>query len=132
MILAGEAALLWSCRQAQIVLGFLVHVRAAHRALGLGAASGAVLAGLLSLLLLIASTLSVSHSLHQSLHRDGALNGHLCLVCSFAKGHAGGPEAAFALAVAVLPVLFYLCILQGPLPRGFDYRVAYGRAPPIR
>jgi hypothetical protein len=91
------------------------------------------LAGLLSILLLVASIVSVSHSLHQSLHRDGTLNGHLCLVCSFAKGHAGGPEAALALAFAILPVLFYACILQGsPLPRGIDYRVTHGRAPPIR
>jgi hypothetical protein len=87
----------------------------------------------MALLLVVASTLSVSHSLHKSLHRDGALSGHLCLVCSLAKGHASGPEAAFALGVAVTPVLFYFCILQrSPLPRGFDYRVAHGRAPPIR
>ena len=114
------------------MLDFSIHVRTAHRAFDPGTGPKSVLAGLMALLLLVASTLSVSHSLHKSLHRDGALNGHFCLVCSLAKGHASSPEAAFALAVVVLPVLYFLCLLQSSaLPRGFDHRVAYGRAPPI-
>jgi hypothetical protein len=92
------------------VLDFSIHVRVAHRAFGHGAAPKPVLAGLMALLLLVASVLSVSHSLHQSLHRDGSVNGHLCLVCSFAKGHASGPAATVALACCssariVLPLL---------------------------
>jgi len=108
-----------------------VNVRAAHRAFGSGSASKPVLAGLMALLLLVASLLSVNHSLHQSLHRDGSVNGHLCLVCSFAKGHASGPEAALIFAGVLLPVLLYLCLLpSSSLPRGLDHRVAHGRAPP--
>jgi len=106
-------------------------VRAAHRVFGPGAASKSVLAGLMALFLLIASTLSVSHTLHQALHRDGTVNGHFCLVCSLAKGHVSGPETSFALAVAVLSVWFCFCLLQDSLlPRGVDHRVAHGRAPP--
>jgi hypothetical protein len=85
----------------------------------------------MALLLLVASTLSVSHALHQSLHRDGTVSGHLCLVCSFAKGHASGPGAILVLVAAVLPVLFSFCLPQrSPLPRDFDFGVAQGRAPP--
>jgi hypothetical protein len=120
------------CRRGLLVLDFSIHVRVAHRAFGHGAAPKPVLAGLMALLLLVASVLSVSHSLHQSLHRDGSVNGHLCLVCSFAKGHASGPAATVALAAVVLPVLFCLCLFPSSLlPRGFDYRIAHGRAPPL-
>jgi hypothetical protein len=87
----------------------------------------------MALLLLVAATLSVSHTLHQTLHRDGAMNGHFCLVCSFAKGQVTGPEATFASALAVLSLLFFIRAIHAALlPGGFDYCVSQGRAPPVR
>ena len=89
------------------------------------------LGGLLALLLLVATTFSVSHALHQSLHHDGAGSGHLCLACSFAKGQVG--VAALGLFVAVL----VFCCLRGVCPVGVspssgrDYRVSLSRAPPL-
>jgi len=108
-------------------------VRAARRDPGPGAARKAVLASFTALLLVLAATLSVSHTLHQTLHRDGAVTGHFCLVCSFAKGQVTGPEAAFALALAVLSLLFFIRVIHAALaPGGFDYCVSHGRAPPVR
>jgi hypothetical protein len=89
------------------------------------------LGGLLALLLLVATTFSVSHALHQSLHHDGAGSGHLCLACSFAKGQVS--VAAVGLFVAVL----FFCCLWGVCPVGVspssgrDYRVSPSRAPPL-
>jgi hypothetical protein len=89
------------------------------------------LGGMLALLLLVATTFSVSHALHQSLHQDGAGSGHLCLACSFAKGQVS--VAAVGLFVAVL----MFCCLWGVCPVGVfpssgrDYRVSPGRAPPL-
>ena len=109
-----------------------IQVRAARRASRLGAASKAVLASFMALLLLIAATLSVSHNLHQTLHRDGAVSGHFCLVCSLAKGQVSGPEVLFVLALAVLSLLFYICVIHAARsPGGFDYCVSLGRAPPV-
>jgi hypothetical protein len=110
----------------------LVLVRAAQRAFS-SIAPKAVLSGLVALLLLIASTLSVSHSLHQALHRDAAPGGHLCLVCSFAKGQAESTGFPLALLFASLSLLFCLRIIQGSLlPGCFDYCLSLGRAPPAR
>jgi hypothetical protein len=87
----------------------------------------------MALLLLIASTLSVSHSLHQSLHRDGSLSGHFCLVCAFAKGQADSPVAPLVLAMAGLSLLFSIRLFLGSLlPGSFDYCLSLGRAPPVR
>ena len=89
------------------------------------------LGGLLAVLLLVATTLSVNHALHQSLHQDGAGSGHLCLACSLVKGQVS--LAAVALFVAVL----VFCCLWGVRPVGVslspgrDYRVSPSRAPPL-
>jgi hypothetical protein len=86
---------------------------------------------LLALLLLVATAVSVSHALHQSLHQDGAGNGHFCLVCSFAKGQVS------AAAVAVVSTVFAICCLWCVRLAStisflrFDYRLSPSRAPPL-
>jgi hypothetical protein len=88
------------------------------------------LGGLLALLLLVATTFSVSHELHQSLHQDRAANGHFCLVCSFAKGQVSVAAVAVFSAVLVFCCLWGVCPLgTSPFP-GFDYRTSPSRAPP--
>jgi len=111
----------------------LVQLRAAQRSWCPGAAPKAVLSGIVALLLLVAATLSVNHTLHRSLHNDGSLNGHFCLVCAFAKGQANSPDVPLALAFYVALVLFCIRIAEiSFMPGGFDYRLTYGRAPPVR
>jgi hypothetical protein len=107
-----------------------INVHLERRLSGLGRVAKPALAGLLAALLLVSATLSVSHALHQSLHRDGAANNHFCLVCSFAKGQVSAADVALASA---LVVFFCLCGIRAakpsPLP-GFDYRLSPSRAPP--
>jgi hypothetical protein len=111
----------------------LVQLRAAERYWCPGAAPKAVLSGIMALLLLVAATLSVNHTLHRSLHNDGSVSGHFCLVCSFAKGQANSPDVPLVLALCVVFVLFCIRIAEiSFLPGGFDYRLTYGRAPPVR
>lgn len=93
--------------------------------------SGPALAALLAVLLLAAAILSVSHALHQCLHDEGAANGHVCLVCSFAKGQLNAAPVALICSVCVFPCLWYFCRVNTlPLP-GFDYRLSPSRAPPL-
>jgi hypothetical protein len=88
------------------------------------------LGGFLALLLLVATTFSVSRALHQSLHHDGAGNGHFCLVCSFAKGQVSAAAVAPVAAALVFCCLWGICrIVISPFP-GFDYRTSPSRAPP--
>ena len=89
-----------------------------------------VMAGLLALLLLVVSIISVNHSLHQSLHNDKSANAHFCLFCSFAKGQVSVADVALIAAVLTL---FYSCVtrLANPSPfPGVDYRLSPSRAPP--
>jgi hypothetical protein len=86
---------------------------------------------LLAVLLLVAAILSVSHALHQCLHNEGAVNGHVCLVCSFAQGQVSAVAVALVSGVFVFPCLWYFCLVGTlPLP-GFDYRISPSRAPPL-
>jgi hypothetical protein len=90
------------------------------------------LTALLALLLLAAATLSVSHALHQNLHRDGAPGSHFCLVCSLAKGQLTTADAAATFLFLVLTFLFALpreAISRLASP---DYRLPPSRAPPTR
>jgi len=89
------------------------------------------LGGLLVFLLLLATTFSISHVLHQSLHHDDAGSGHFCLLCSFAKGQVSAAAVALFLAVLVFCCLWGVCrAIISPFP-GFDYRTSPSRAPPL-
>jgi hypothetical protein len=93
--------------------------------------SGSALAALLAGLLLVAAILSVSHALHQCLHYEGAVNGHVCLVCSFAQGQVSAVVVALLSGVFVFPCLWFFRLSSTlPLP-GFDYRLSPSRAPPL-
>ena len=88
------------------------------------------LAGLLALLLLISGTLSVSHTLHQSLHPDGAGDSHFCLVCLFAKGQVNAADVGLVSAAWAFSFFSAIRLAStSPLP-GFDYRLSPSRAPP--
>jgi hypothetical protein len=92
--------------------------------------SGSALGALLAVLLVVAAFLSVSHALHQCLHDEGAANGHVCLLCSLAKGQVSAVPFALWSGVCVLSCLWYFCLISPvPLP-GFDYRLSPSRAPP--
>ena len=89
------------------------------------------LSGVLAVLLLVAMTFSVSHTLHSLLHRDTAGSDPFCLACSFATGHVSAAAAAFIPAVLVLCCLWRVC-LANPFPStGCDYRTSPSRAPPL-
>jgi hypothetical protein len=108
----------------------LRHLRRELKLLGMSRMTNRVLAGLLASLLLLVGTISVSASLHQSLHNDNSANSHLCLFCSFVKGEidvAGVPSSA------AVPGALHLCGVllanQSSFPI-IDYRLAPSRAPP--
>jgi hypothetical protein len=90
----------------------------------------AALVGLLALFLLVASTLSVSHTLHQALHGSDPAGAHLCLLCSLVKGQVSVAEGVFLLAALVLCWFACTHIYRLPLFSGFDYRLSPSRAPP--
>jgi hypothetical protein len=93
--------------------------------------SGRALAALLAVLLLLAAILSVSHALHQCLHDEGAANGPVCLICSFAHGQVSAVPVAFVLGVFVFPCLWSFRLVSTFALPGFDYRLAPSRAPPL-
>jgi flagellin-like protein len=87
--------------------------------------------GVLVVLLLVAMTFSVSHSLHRILHDDGARSDHFCLACSLAKGQVGALGVASISAVLVL-CCFWVDGRDHTTPScGFDYRLSPSRAPPL-
>ena len=90
----------------------------------------AALAGLLALLLLVASAFSVSPSLHQLLHHNHAGGDQVCLACSLAHGQVSAAEVAI-VAVALIFALICGALLQKTSPlSSFDYRLSPSRAPP--
>ena len=88
------------------------------------------LSGALAVLLLVAMTLSVSHTLHSLLHRDLAGNGHLCLACSLIKGQVSAAAVALVSTVLVLGCFWVICLVHTTPFCGFDYRTSPSRAPP--
>ena len=77
------------------------------------------------------TALSVSHTLHQSLHSDGAANSHFCLVCSFAKGQVSAAVVAPVSAMLIFSCLSSFRLADTPRYQGFDYRFSLSRAPPL-
>ena len=90
------------------------------------------LAALLALVLLAATTLSAVHLLHQTVHQSGSNNHHLCLLCSFAKGHVSATDLAFASTALLLLVLFGFPPAQFSFLAAGDHRLSLSRAPPTR
>jgi hypothetical protein len=89
------------------------------------------LAALLALLLLAAMTVSVSELLHQSLHNRSTVNGHICLVCSFAKGQVEANEITSIPVVPVEGPTEYKLSAATCLPSDFSYLFSQSRAPPV-
>ena len=111
-----------------LIAGIDLQLRPTHS--GHVSVPGSALGALLAVLMLVASLFSVSHALHQSLHVDGAVSGHVCLLCSFAKGQVSATDVVVALALAVFCWVCGIRVAKAsPLP-GFDYRLSPSRAPP--
>ena len=89
------------------------------------------LSGVLAVLLMVALTFSVSHSLHQFLHRDGAGSDQSCLACSLVKGQVSAAAVAIISAVLVLSCFWVICLVHTTPFCGFDYRSSPSRAPPL-
>ena len=92
--------------------------------------SSSALAGLLAVLLIMASAFSVSHTLHQCLHSDGAANSHFCLVCSLAKGQVNAAVVVSLSVMLIVCCLWSFRLADTPRFQGFDYRISLSRAPP--
>jgi hypothetical protein len=105
-------------------------VQPKRRPFGLGVPAKPALAGLLALLLLVATTLSVSHALHQSLHQSGSVNSHFCLVCSFAKGQVSTSDLTLISSLLVLLFLFSIRLASSPSTAALEYSPSQSRAPP--
>ena len=92
---------------------------------------GSVLGGLLALLLLVATTASVSHALHEALHHGDTGSSHLCLACTLAKGQVSAAAVAL-LSATILCLFFWDLRLSDTLAfAGADYRISPSRAPPL-
>jgi hypothetical protein len=98
---------------------------------GFGRLPKPALAGLLMLLLLVATTCSASHALHQALHHHGVVDGHLCLVCSLVKGQVTAASIIFISVVAVFCCLGGVRLATTAAFPGSDYRISLSRAPPL-
>jgi hypothetical protein len=98
---------------------------------GPGRVPTSALSGMLALLLLVATTFSVSHALHQSLHHDGAGGDHLCLACLLAKGQVSVSAAGLFIAVLMFCCLWGVSPVGVSSSSGRDYRVSPSRAPPL-
>lgn len=107
-----------------------IQVQQARTVAAAGSITRQALAGLLAVLLLAATTLSVSHSLHQTVHQNGSANHHLCLVCSFAKGQVSATDVAITSAALVFLVLFGTRLAEFFFLPGIDHRLSPSRAPP--
>jgi len=96
----------------------------------LATVSKAALGGLLALLLLVASALSVSHELHQAAHPQGSANAHLCLLCSLAKGQVSVAAAGPIFAAVVFCFLFRARLTAASPGLSAERSPSQSRAPP--
>jgi hypothetical protein len=97
---------------------------------GFDAAPNRVLAAFLALMLLVASTISASHALHQELHSGTSDSGHFCLLCSLAKGEVGAAAVAIFVAIPLIGLFYFLPRTQSTAASAANYRLSPSRAPP--
>jgi hypothetical protein len=112
------------------MLDYHQHVQLERLPSGFSRAAKSALAGLLALFVLVATTSSVSHGLHQVLHPNAPASSHLCLICSLAKGQVTAADVAPALALFSLVLLFSVPTLKTVALPASDCRLAPSRAPP--
>jgi hypothetical protein len=118
-------------RRAVVCLTKGILVQLGPKQSSLSRISQSALGSLLALLLLIATTASVSHALHQSLHQDGSANSHICLACSFAKGQLSVTATTLLGAVVLFSCLWGIRRITASPSTGFEYRFSLSRAPPL-
>jgi len=97
---------------------------------GFSSRASAVIAGLLTVLLFSSVALSAAHGLHQSLHRDGSIPSHQCLLCSVAHGQVNAVDVAWVSVAVLLFPLLGLRLADISVASRFDYRLSPSRAPP--
>ena len=119
-----------ACGTSDPVLDSAILVRRQPKAAGLADRAKAAVAVLLTLLVILAASISASDTLHSSLHANGSLNHHFCLACAFAAGQVSAVETALALPALLLCLLGLLHLAHSALLPAFDYRLAPSRAPP--
>ena len=88
------------------------------------------LAGLLALIVLVATTFSVSHALHQTLHPNAPAGNHFCLVCSLVKGQVNAADVSAALLLFTAVLVFSFPALELVIQSAVDRRLNPSRAPP--
>ncbi len=108
----------------------LTHVRTEQRHSGFEVPAKSALAGLLSLLLLLAVVVSASPVLHETLHAGSDANSHLCLACSLAQGQISSAELVLVAAVLVLGLVLGRRLPEALPTLAADYRLSPSRAPP--
>jgi hypothetical protein len=112
------------------VLDYQRHLQPEQRFAGSQGAAQSALAGMLALFLLLATTFSVSHALHQSLHSGAPGTSHLCLICSLVKGQVTAADVAPALLLFASVILFSFRAIKMAAQAATDRRLAASRAPP--
>ena len=89
------------------------------------------LAGLLAILFLLATTVSVTHSLHHSLPGNHSAGSHSCFLCAFAKGQVASADTAPIAAFLALCLVSTVHLAKVSAPANWDYRFSPSRAPPL-
>jgi len=97
---------------------------------GSGSTAKSTLAGLLAVLLIVAATVSVTHSLHQYSRTASDASHHACLFCALAKGQVSASDLGPVAAIVILAWFSgFRPASAAPLAQ-FDYRLSPSRAPP--
>jgi hypothetical protein len=86
---------------------------------------------LLAILFLLATTVSVTHSLHHSLPGNHSAGSHSCFLCAFAKGQVASADTAPIAAFLALYLVFAAGLAKVSAPASWDYRFSPSRAPPF-
>jgi hypothetical protein len=88
------------------------------------------LAGLLGVLLFIASLLAANPFHHQSFHSGNAANSHLCVICMFASGQVNAADVAPILTDFVSSFVELTPAVPTILLTSADYLLSPSRGPP--
>jgi len=88
------------------------------------------LAGLLACLILLLTLAASSPGLHHQLHATADHDQTPCAVCTITKGQLAAPVVAVSEVFASLPLAWTLAQVQVLHPRAVDLSVASSRGPP--
>ena len=89
------------------------------------------LAGLLAALLFLLSLVASSGTLHFKLHSDSSHDHVPCAVCFFARGLLDAPDVVGPEVLVTLSVAWTLPSVHAFAPAAIDLSVASSRGPPV-